>query len=266
MSNKFDALGAFRLDGDVAVVTGAASGIGAAIAMGFVQAGANVVIADLDDSAAAQAAERINRATGRDVAEALGFDVRSEQSVVSGLDGVVARHGHLDVLVNNAGTAIRQASVDLPIADWQKVLDVNMTGVFLCAREVVKRYPDASTRTAPRIINMASIMGLSGGGLYANPSYQATKGAVVNMTRAMAVEWATLGVRVNAIAPTWVRTPFIAGLLDDRDLVDRLEAMTPLGELAEPEDIVGAAIFLASGASRMVTGHTLAVDGGFLAQ
>jgi 2-deoxy-D-gluconate 3-dehydrogenase len=109
-------------------------------------------------------------------------------------------------------------------------------------------------------------MGLSGGGLYPNISYQATKGAVVNMTRALAVEWAKEGIRVNAVAPTWTRTPFIAGIEQRPDLIAGIEGMTPMGRLAEAEDLVGAFLFLASRASAMVTGHILAVDGGFLAQ
>jgi NAD(P)-dependent dehydrogenase (short-subunit alcohol dehydrogenase family) len=122
------------------------------------------------------------------------------------------------------------------------------------------------TTNGGSIINIASIMGLSGGGLYPNISYQTSKGAVVNMTRALALEWAKQGIRVNAIAPTYVRTDFIKPLVDDPALLARIEAMTPMGRIAEPEDVVGAAVFLASPASAMVTGHVLAVDGGFLAQ
>jgi NAD(P)-dependent dehydrogenase (short-subunit alcohol dehydrogenase family) len=109
-------------------------------------------------------------------------------------------------------------------------------------------------------------MGLSGGGLYPNLSYQATKGAVVNMTRALAVEWAKDGIRVNAIAPTWIRTPLTAGLTRSPELLARIAAVTPMGRMGEPEEMVGAALFLASRASSLVTGHVLAVDGGFLAQ
>ena len=117
-----------------------------------------------------------------------------------------------------------------------------------------------------RIVNTASIMGFSGGGLYPNISYQATKGAVVNMTRALAVEWARQGIRVNAIAPTWIRTPLTRGITENPELVQRIEQMTPMGRVGEPQDIVGAVLFLASRASALVTGHVLAIDGGFLAQ
>jgi NAD(P)-dependent dehydrogenase (short-subunit alcohol dehydrogenase family) len=140
---------------------------------------------------------------------------------------------------------------------------VNLTGVFLCARAAA-RHMIPKNRGA--IVNTASIMGLSGGGLYPNISYQSTKGAVVNMTRALAVEWAPHTIRVNAIAPTWVRTDFIKPLTDNPELLARMEAMTPLGRIAEIEDVVGAVIYLVSPAAAMVTGHTLAVDGGFLAQ
>ena len=116
------------------------------------------------------------------------------------------------------------------------------------------------------IVNVSSIMGLSGGGLYPNVSYQSTKGALVNMTRALAVEWATSGIRVNAVAPTWVRTELTQGLFSNADLMDRVLDMTPMRRLAEPADVADAIVFLASDQARLITGHTLPVDGGFLAQ
>jgi NAD(P)-dependent dehydrogenase (short-subunit alcohol dehydrogenase family) len=243
-----DPLAEFRLDGEVAVVTGGASGIGLAIATAFSAVGAKVISFDL-------------AASGPD---ACRVDVTDEAQVTAGFAEVVARHGRLDVLFNNAGIAIRHPTTELTLETWNKVVAVNMTGVFLCAREAA-RHMLAGGRGG-RIINTASIMGMVGGGLYPNISYQATKGAVVNMTRALAVEWAKQGIRVNAIAPTWVRTPLIRGLTDQPELVQRIERMTPMGRLAEPGEIVGPVLFLASRASAMVTGHVLAVDGGFLAQ
>ena len=196
-------------------------------------------------------------------AVAHGVDVTDEASVDAAMAAIVAREGRIDSLINNAGLAIRRPTIELSVADWEAVLKVNLTGVFLCARAAA-RHMIPKNRGA--IVNTASIMGLSGGGLYPNISYQSTKGAVVNMTRALAVEWAPHTIRVNAIAPTWVRTDFIKPLTDNPELLARMEAMTPLGRIAEIADVVGAVIYLVSPAAAMVTGHTLAVDGGFLAQ
>jgi len=243
-----DPLSQFRLDGDVAVVTGGASGIGRTIAEAFAAVGARVAVFDV---AAASF-------------DSYKVDVTDESQVTAAFDEVVARYGHVDVLFNNAGIALRRPTTELSVEDWNKVVGVNMTGVFLCAREAARRM--LAGGRGGRIINTASIMGLSGGGLYPNISYQATKGAVVNMTRALAVEWARAGIRVNAIAPTWVRTPLIRPLTENPDVMKRIEDMTPMGRIAEPDELVGAVLFLASRASAMVTGHVLAVDGGFLAQ
>jgi NAD(P)-dependent dehydrogenase (short-subunit alcohol dehydrogenase family) len=252
-----------RLDGAVAVVTGGAGGIGRATAIALASAGATVVIADLVDEAASEAiVTEITRRGGR--ALAIPTDVSDETAVEASFGEVVTREGSVDILVNNAGIAIRRPATDLALADWDKVVAVNMTGTFLCARAAARHMIARGKGGA--IVNVSSIMGLSGGGLYPNVSYQASKGAVVNMTRALAIEWAPCGIRVNAVAPTYVRTRLIAPLLDDPDMIARIEAMTPLKRLAEPEEVAAAICFLASPAAAMITGNILPVDGGFLAQ
>ena len=251
-----------RLHDRVAIVTGGARGIGRETAETLSTAGARVVIADRDKGAAEAAATQMSAAGLR--ASAIHVDVADEASVEAMVRATMEREGRLDILINNAGIAIRRAAVDLALTDWDKVVAVNMTGAFLCARVAAR--PMIAAGVGGAIVNVASIMGLSGGGLYPNVSYQATKGAIVNMTRALAVEWAPQGVRVNAVAPTYVRTELIEPILKDPELVARIEAMTPLRRLAEPGDVAAAIAFLVSPAAAMITGHVLAVDGGFLAQ
>lgn len=251
-------LRAFRLDGAVAAITGGARGIGRATGELLASAGARVVLLDLDEGAAQEAARKIGPS-----ATAYSLDVAQESQVDSVFDAIVRQEGRLDILVNNAGTAIRRPTTELSLADWQRVVDVNMTGAFLCARAAGRAM---TAQGSGAIVNVASIMGLSGGGLYPNISYQTTKGALVNMTRALAVEWARTGIRVNAVAPTWVDTEFIAALKANPELIAAVERLTPMGRLAKPIEVAHAILFLASPAASMITGHILAVDGGFLAQ
>jgi 2-deoxy-D-gluconate 3-dehydrogenase len=255
----------FGLGGRVAVVTGGASGIGLASAELLAAAGAAVAVIDRDRQAAEKALAGLRGGAGI----ALAADVASESEVEQATAAVIERFGRIDILVNCAGIAIRRPSVELSLEDWNKVLDVNMTGSFLFSRAVARHMIAQGVDergNGGAIVQTASIMGFSGGGLYPNISYQTSKGAVVNMTRALAVEWAPHKIRVNGVAPTWVRTPFIAGLMQQPDLIARIEAITPLARLAEPEEVAAAILYLASPAAAMVTGHTLFVDGGFLAQ
>jgi NAD(P)-dependent dehydrogenase (short-subunit alcohol dehydrogenase family) len=249
-------LRAFRLDGRIAAITGGAQGIGLACATLMAEAGARVVLLDRDATALSAARAGLPDAQGHTI------DVTDEVAVERTFTAIAAEHGRVDVLVNNAGRAIRKPSLELPLAEWDAVVAVNLTAAFVCARAAARHMP----ASGGSIVNTASIMGLSGGGLYPNISYHTTKGGLVTMTRALAVEWAPRGIRVNAVAPSWTKTGFIGQLQDSPELMARIRSVTPLGRLAEPHEVASAVLFLASPAAAMITGHVLAVDGGYLAQ
>ncbi len=230
----------FDVKGKVAVVTGGASGIGAATARLFEQSGARVAVLDIRT----------------------GCDVTDEASVRRELARIAAELGGVDILVNNAGRAARKPAVELSREEWQSVVDLNLTAVFLCSRTAV---PYLKKRGGGAIVNLASIMSFSGG-IFPNASYQATKGAVVNLTRALALEWAPDNIRVNAVAPTFVRTELTVPIFTNPELEQRVMQHTPLGRLPEPEEIAAAIVYLCTPAARCITGITLPVDSGFLAR
>lgn len=248
----------FDLSGRVCVVTGGSTGIGRTIAEALASAGGVVTVADIDFLAAQRVVEALG---GKAVA--VKADVASPQDVEAMVARVDGECGRIDVLVNNAGVNIVKPSFDLSMDEWDAVLRVNLTGVFLCSKAVGKVMKRAG---GGRIINIASVYGQVGVALHPAAAYAASKGAVVNLTRALAVEWAQYGIRVNAIAPGYVRTALTASRLDDEEYRRRALERIPMGRILVPADLVGAVVFLASGASEAVTGHILSVDGGWLAQ
>ncbi len=242
------------------MITGAGNGIGRIAALTLAEAGAEIAVTDIDGEAATGVATEIREAGGQ--AGSYTLDVGESHAIIDTVSRIKAELAGISILVNNVGIAEREPTLETTLETWERIIAVNVNAAFLCSREVGRLMVAAGSGS---IINIASIMGLTGGGLYPNLAYHTSKGALVNMTRALAVEWAQSGVRVNAIAPTYVRTKLTENLRADKELVARIEDRTPMGRFAEPEEMGGAILFLASQASSMVTGHTLPVDGGWLA-
>jgi len=219
-----------------AVVTGGARGIGAATVALLRRCGARAVSLDLTE----------------------GCDVTDEAAVKAAFQ----RIGEIDILVNNAGRAARKPATDLAVEEWNQVIELNLTATFACSRLA---HPYMKRRGGGAIVNLASIMAFSGG-IFPNASYQASKGAVVNLTRALALEWAQDNIRVNAVAPTFVRTDLTVPIFGNPQMLEKVMAHTPLGRLPEVEDIAAEIAYLCSPAARCITGVTLPVDSGYLAR
>ncbi|WP_407572233.1 SDR family NAD(P)-dependent oxidoreductase [Deinococcus altitudinis] len=241
----------FKLDGKTALVTGAAQGIGFEIAKGLSEAGAKVIIADM------------NPETGEAAASSIGG--RFEMLNVTDSDAVRAlasRLSPLDVLVNNAGIVRNVPSEDISDADWEVVMSVNVNGVFWCCREFGKKMLGAGKGS---IVSTASMSGLISNHPQPQSGYNASKAAVIHLTRSLAGEWADRGVRVNAVAPGYTATPMTILGLETPEWRETWLKETPMKRLAEPREIAPAVLYLASEASSFVTGHTLVVDGGYTA-
>lgn len=246
------------LTSKAAVVIGGTSGIGRTLAIGFAQAGANVVATGRREDLVRSAAEEI-RALGRK-SLVLTCDVSSRASIEALYAGVIKEFGHVDILLNAAGTTRKTPSLDVSETEWNQIFDTNLTGT-LRACQVFGRGMVA--RNYGRIINIASIS--SGLGFFQVAAYAASKSAVVSLTKTLAVEWATHGVRVNALAPgvfpTELNRPLLTGTPRGEEFITR----TPMHRFGELEELIGAAVFLASDSAKFTTGHVLVVDGGFLA-
>jgi NAD(P)-dependent dehydrogenase (short-subunit alcohol dehydrogenase family) len=251
----------FRLDGEVAVVTGGSSGIGRAAAHAMAEVGARIVLVDIDGERAQTAAKAMS-AAGLE-AESLSLDVADALQVAEIFGQIAKRHGRIDVLVNCAGISSPKPTLDCSVELWNRVLAVNLTGTFLCAQAAGRQMLQQAE--GGRIVNVASTSAFSGGGFYASPAYKAAKAGVVNLTRALAIEWACKNVRVNGVAPSFTRSEMTRNLFEKPESTVRALAMTPLQRLGELDDLVGAFLYLASSASSWVTGQTLIVDGGRLA-
>jgi NAD(P)-dependent dehydrogenase (short-subunit alcohol dehydrogenase family) len=250
----------FRLDGRVAIVTGGSKGLGAAMAAGLASAGANLMLVSRNREQAEETAAQI--ANAFDV-QAIGFsaDVTSEHDCQAMVDACIAKFGRIDVLINNAGINIRGAIDSLSSADFNAVMNTNVNGVWLAARAVV---PTMKKQKSGRIINLASTLGLVG--LANRTPYTSSKGAVVQMTRALALELAEFGITCNAICPGPFLTEMNIPIADAEDTKKFIVGAVALNRWARMEEIQGAAIYFASDASSYTTGSILAVDGGWTAR
>lgn len=244
------------MSGAIALVTGGADGIGLAIAQRMQQAGCRVVIADLDAEKASARAGEIGAALS------IAMDVGKETSVTAGFAAIADRFGRVDILVNNAGIGdTHLPTLEQEIETFDRILKVHLNGVFLCSRAAAR---SMAANGGGAIVNLSSIAGILG--LPRRNAYGAAKAGIASMTKSMACEWARHGIRINAIAPGYVKTALVQKLVDAGRLDDaRLKRRTPLGRLAEPKEIAEVAWFLCSPAASYMTGAIISVDGGWAA-
>jgi 2-dehydro-3-deoxy-D-gluconate 5-dehydrogenase len=251
MNNTFD------LTGKTAIVTGSCKGLGRGMAVGLAGAGADVVLVDRDE---ATDTAKVIESMGRK-ALTISADLMSIEPIPSIMEKTLATFGKVDILINNAGTIRRTPAIDFSEKDWDDIMAVNAKTVFFFSQAVAR---DMVKRKSGKIINIASLLSFQGGILV--PSYAASKGAVAQVTKALANEWASLGININAIAPGYMATDNTKALREDpvrsKSILDRI----PAGRWGTPGDLAGVAVFLASPASDYVNGHVLVVDGGWLAR
>jgi 2-deoxy-D-gluconate 3-dehydrogenase len=248
---------AFDLTGKTAIVTGSCKGLGRGMAVGLAGAGADVVLVDRDE---ASDTAKVIESMGRK-ALTISADLMSIDPIPSIMEEVLGVFGKVDILINNAGTIRRTPAIDFSEKDWDDIMAVNAKTVFFLSQAVAR---DMVKRKSGKIINIASLLSFQGGILV--PSYAASKGAVAQVTKALANEWASLGININAIAPGYMATDNTKALREDavrsKSILDRI----PAGRWGTPGDLAGVAVFLASPASDYVNGHILVVDGGWLAR
>jgi NAD(P)-dependent dehydrogenase (short-subunit alcohol dehydrogenase family) len=249
----------FNLRGKVAVVTGASSGLGVVFAEALAEMGANVELAARRIEKLTEVANKLKSLNVK--SRPFQCDISKQEQVQALVDDVVKNFGSLDIIVNNAGVAAMSPATDISVEEWNKVVSVNLTGVFLCARTAARQM---IKQGGGKVVNIASIYGAVGDVFPASP-YYATKGAVINMTRDLAVEWAPFKIRVNAIAPGFFASEMTEAIFQDPGYLEYIRKQTPLGRPGNPDDLKGAVVYLASPASDYVTGQTIFVDGGWTA-
>lgn len=250
----------FSLRGQVGIVTGGGQGLGQAFCLAFAEAGADIVVAERNTDTGPVTVEQIERLGRRGLF--VETDVTDRDSVFAMVDRALAAYGRIDFVMNNAGITKWCPAEDVSEEDWRAVMAVNLDGLFYCCQAAA---PPMKAAGRGRIINIASMSGIIVNFPQAQASYNASKAAVIHLTRSLACEWAPYGIRVNAIAPGYMATPMAQPFFDDPAYGGRWMQAIPMGRPGRPEELAGAAVYLASDASSYVTGAVLVVDGGYTA-